>query len=406
MIPAVAAGALGMAATAGAARAATPSVSAPCAWAGETDQRDGNIGAPDLDAFYVMDAIPVSSGTRIRITGDFPLARYFSFHVYDQRGQPLGSLYDQQITADRGSQNPFRHPVRPGAGNRYTVYIVFDKAPRHRAPNTFYVDPAKVSGVAPLVYRIYVPRDPSEPSAGVPYPTVDVQSADGSSTLVEQPGCVTTPPPFGSALYEQFANADYPSFLPADDGAPATRVPTWTRSFGSALGNQQNAYLGAIISRRYGGLVVIHARMPTFPNTRAGVPPYAPRQVRYWSICTYDAQGEAGYGCAADYAASLRGGYVTYVISDPGVRPANATARNGVTWLPWGGNQASAQIVERNMLPSRSFAQAVQRITQTGRSADPRRVMGAYYPTAVYCAPATFAAGGWRACFRAARLIR
>ena len=384
--------------------AATPSVAAPCAWAGETDQRDGNIGAPDLDAFYVMNTMPVASGERVRITGDFPLARYFSFHVYDQQGRPLGSLYDQRIAADPGSQNPFRRRVAASAGDRYTVHIAFSPAPRRPAANTLYVDPARVHGAAPLVYRIYVPRNPGEPSGGVPYPTVQVQSADGSSTLLDEPGCVTTPPPFGSALYERLAAADYPTFLPADDGAPATRVPTWTRSFGSALANQQNAYLGAIISRRYGSLVVLHMRAPSFPDTRAGDPPFAPRQVRYWSICTYDSQGQAGYGCAADYAASLRGGYATYVISDPGVRPANAIARDGVTWLPWGGNQASAQIVERNMLPRPDFTHAIQRITRSGREADPRRVMGAYFPEAVYCRPEVFARGGWPACLHAAHL--
>jgi hypothetical protein len=127
---------------------------------------------------------------------------------------------------------------------------------------------------------------------------------------------------------------------------------------------------------------------------------YGRHQLRYWSFCTYDAQGEAGYGCAADYAASVRHGYVTYVISDPGARPRNATKKHGVTWLPWGGDQYSASIVERNMLPSRSFAHAVQRITQTGKTASAQRVMGAYYPSAAYCTTARFERGGWRACFK------
>jgi hypothetical protein len=118
--------------------------------------------------------------------------------------------------------------------------------------------------------------------------------------------------------------------------------------------------------------------------------------VRYWSLCTYDEQGEAGFACAADYRAAVRKGYVTYVISDPGARPPNATRRQGVTWLAWGGDQYAAQIVLRNMLPSGPFRYAVQRIAP---GADPRRVVGAYYPLAVYCSTATFAAGGWRACF-------
>ena len=150
--------------------------------------------------------------------------------------------------------------------------------------------------------------------------------------------------------------------------------------------------------------MVIHARAPSFPNNRAGQPVYGEHQLRYWSFCTYDAQGEAGYGCAADYAAAVRHGYVTYVISDPGARPANAVTRNGVTWLPWGGDQYSAQIVERNMLPGPHFRHAVQRITQTGAQSNPGKVMGPYYPAAAYCTTSRFDRGGWKACFQAAGL--
>ena len=56
------------------------------------------------------------------------------------------------------------------------------------------------------------------------------------------------------------------------------------------------------------------------------------------------------------------------------------------------------------MLPSPHFAHAIQRVTQTGRTSDPLRVLGPYYPRAVYCTTALFERGGWKACFRAAGL--
>jgi hypothetical protein len=60
------------------------------------------------------------------------------------------------------------------------------------------------------------------------------------------------------------------------------------------------------------------------------VPVYGHFQLRYWwSFYTYDSQGQAGYGCAADYAALVRHGYVTYVVSDPGARPRAALGRAG-----------------------------------------------------------------------------
>ncbi len=382
--------------------AAPPSASAPCAWAGESDQRDVNIGAPDLDAYYVADNLPVQTGERVQIRGEYPFARYFSFHVYnDQTQLAAATIYDRQIDPDPHSGNPFRRAVRPGSGDAYTAHIDFIPRPRHPARNTMYVNPKGLGPTAMLIYRIYVPTDPTSPSGSVSYPAVNIQSRQGTVT---QPGCATVTPRGGSAIYAAFANLDYPSFAPAQNVPGASRIPVWARSFGSKLGNRQNAYLWTTISRRYGRLVVVHARVATFPNNRLGQPVYGRHQLRYWSFCTYDAQGEAGYGCAADYAAAVRHGSVTYVVSDPDARPANARASDGVTWLPWGGDQYSAQVMERNMLPSPHFAHAIQRVTQSGPTSDPFRVLGPYYPRAVYCTTALFERGGWKACFRAAGL--
>jgi hypothetical protein len=117
--------------------------------------------------------------------------------------------------------------------------------------------------------------------------------------------------------------------------------------------------------------VVIHTDAPTFPNTNAGQPVYKPSDLRYWSFCTYAVDGEALVGCAADYHAAIVHHEITYVISDPEDRPANATSQDGVTWLPWGAEA-----------PSRSST----------------ATCGPYYPTAVYCSTATFEKGGWKTC--------
>jgi hypothetical protein len=83
------------------------------------------------------------------------------------------------------------------------------------------------------------------------------------------------------------------------------------------------------------------------------------------------------------------------VISDPVDRPANATAANGVTWLPWGGIFPNGVVIYRNMLPASTFTQAIQSITEQGT---PQAVMGLYFPSTAYCSKTTFEAGGWSAC--------
>jgi hypothetical protein len=122
---------------------------------------------------------------------------------------------------------------------------------------------------------------------------------------------------------------------------------------------------------------------------------YIKRQVRYWSFCENNKETTRVISCAADYHAAIKGGYYTYVISDPDARPANATASNGVTWLPWGGIFPSGYVVYRNLLPAATFAQAIQNV---GEASSPESVMGPYFPSAAYCSKATFEAGGWQAC--------
>ncbi len=60
----------------GAVRAQAATAAPGCSWSGE---RDVNVGAPDLDAFYYATGVTVQSGTQVVITGRYPTARYFSF---------------------------------------------------------------------------------------------------------------------------------------------------------------------------------------------------------------------------------------------------------------------------------------------------------------------------------------
>jgi hypothetical protein len=55
-------------------------------------------------------------GTKIVLAGRFPKARYFSFTLYDARGQPVASAYDAQIDPDRGSASPFRGAASAARG--------------------------------------------------------------------------------------------------------------------------------------------------------------------------------------------------------------------------------------------------------------------------------------------------
>jgi hypothetical protein len=371
-----------------------------CSWGLQSNPDVVNVEYPDLNAHYWGRPLFPQLGGRLVISGEYPRARYFSFHVYDEKLVPLDSIHDTQVAPDRGSSNPFLHRPKRGSADHYTLYVEFKAKPADPAPNTLYVGDTPQQTPTPegtLMYRVYVPNNPSDPAGGAPLPQVTWETEEGA-TIQHYGACAGNSIEIGGQLNEEIANSNWPEGVPAPAVPEATNPPRWGRAFGNELvgvwANQQVAYLKATISRQYGDVVVIHGKAPTFPNNRAGQPPYRKRQVRYWSICE-NSETTRVLACQADYQAAISGGYYTYVVSDPDKRPANATAANGVTWLPWGGTMASGQVIYRNMLSASSFAQAVQNVPE---GSSPQALMGPYFPQAIYCARATFEAGGWTAC--------
>jgi hypothetical protein len=368
-----------------------------CSWAGESDPRDVNEGAPDTNADYWYGALDGAAGNQIEITGAYPHARYFSFTLYNADQQALTSIYDQQIVPDARSYNPYLGPGARGEPSRYTLHVLFEDAPAHPAPNTLYAGPPTATNTAGfMILRIYLPV--GSVSGGVDFPQIKVLTASGATEL-DEGACSTTPPSFGAWYWQDQAQASAPS----DQSTPAdgtTSPPVWTKSFDNGFGNQQNSYLQVLVSHHWGELVVAHFRASTFPNTTAGEPVYGKHDLRYWSVCTYDSSGTAVFGCAADHQIPQTGGWVTLVVSDPGHRPRNATSADGVAWLPWSPNN-EIQIMERNMLPAAGFTGASQQIATPAQNPQAAQIMGTYYPTSAYCATATFERGGWQACLPA-----
>jgi hypothetical protein len=219
--------------------------------------------------------------------------------------------------------------------------------------------------------RVYTPIDPRSPQGSVPLPAVTSRTTTGQD-LTGGTACSNDLPQTGGKGTDAFNAASQPDPAPQRLGAE----PTWGKAFGNNaagfFGNQQNAYLTAGINRAYGSVVVIRGRAPRFPDTSHGQQPSRSDQVRYWSICQ-NSNSTRVNACAADYQTVVdKRGYFTFVVSDPAQRPANATARNGVTWLSWGAADSTGLLIYRNT------------------------VMGAYYPVARYCTKDAFEQHTWR----------
>src|SRR3954470_3968359 len=142
-----------------------------------------NVAYPDDSAAYYSGAYQLVPGTRIRIHGRFPHARYMSFNVYDAAQRPIDGLADVAIKPDAGSTNPFeRGADRTSERRDYTAFIDTGPKPEQRAPNTIYTGSGQngpnTSGT--FIYRVYIPDKGRDDTGGVGVPTVTVEPSSGA----------------------------------------------------------------------------------------------------------------------------------------------------------------------------------------------------------------------------------
>ena len=371
-----------------------------------------NVLFPDSSAQYWSAHYTAVPGTRIRINGIYPYARYTSWNVYDPALRPFTHKADVDLQPDPGSLNPFTpgaDRTTPVAQRHYTLFITFDPAD-HPGPNTIYVDPAQNQrGVFTL--RVYVPDKGRDVAGGVSLPQVtwEPTSSTGPPTIASP--CRDLEKPTTSTVTGAYAQQDGPDSGPP---FPGRNPPVWHKfvnlcqagrdlyfdnqlgdqipdtggsdpcaNFGSGgfLSNMDNAYVATPISRGLGKLLVLHGKAPTFADTypQATTMPGGV-QLRYWSFCQNDPFSQRYIGCLRDDQVKLdKDGSYTIVISRPADRPKSAK-----NWIPWG-PQTQGVLIYRHMLPDPGFAQAIQRISY----GDDRAGMGDYYPASRYLASAS-----------------
>jgi hypothetical protein len=382
-----------------------------------------NVLFPDSSAQYWSTRYVAVPGTRIRIDGIFPYARYSSWNVYDPVLRPFAKKSDFELQPDPGSANPFlpgADRTTPISERHYTLFITFDPAD-NPGPNTIFVDPAKnPAGV--LTLRVYVPDLGHDVTGGVGLPQVTWEPTSSSGPPSVTSPCRSLEKPSSSGLTDAYASQNGP---PSGPPYPGRNPPAWHRfvnvcqsgsdllfdnqfgdqipssgqspcgRFGSGgfLSNLDNAYLYSFISRGFGPIAVFHGRASTFANTYPDAPVMPSGvQVRYWSFCQNDPFDQRYVACRRDDQMAVDGsGNYTVVVSPPGSWPVAARNRcRGVTsWIPWG-PQPEGVMIYRQMLPDPSFAQAIKNVPYGSE----QQQMGPYYPSAGYF-------GDWRAVAKA-----
>lgn len=380
-------------------------VSSGCAWQVELTGGGGSL--TDAYASYWETTMTSVPGAEMTFQGSFPTARYMSFGLDDPNGEPPpapSQIYDAQLTPDSG-ENRFQ-VGQTGAGT-YTLHVVAGTAPATPAANTIYTGTTD-GGAFRLIYRIYDSNVPGDPTGGVGLPT-DTTSLNGvvqstgtacysptpsssSNALAKlSPDALAAPSPVSAKRSTQAVSANV---LPGHLARPYFVSPDTALS-SSTNRNLDAGYLGATIYPNVNDVVVIRIKAPTFPDTDTGQPPWqAGRQVRYWSMCTYLTPSNTIGSCVDDANAVTSGGYATFVIATAANQPTNATAANGVNYLPIPGVWDNT-VVYRQLVASPSFTQSIAAIKHPLL---PFLTMWGYTPTAAYCTVTTFEAVGATGC--------
>jgi len=373
-----------------------------------------NVAYPDDSAQYYTGNYQLIPGTRVRISGEFPHARYMSFNAYDLALRPLDGVSDVRIAPDAGSANPFLLGAdRTTTTKRsYTVFIEYGARPEHPAPNTLYVGAGQDGSpntTGTFIYRIYIPDKGRDDRGGVGLPTAQIEPTSSTGTPGTSP-CADVHKPTVGGINELLAAQALPD-TPSTTGA---NPPVWRKFVnlvssvainvtgepdpggvdfdtlggnGGFLSNLDNAYVSAPMNRAFGPIVVTRVRAPTVPDTRPPADRMPGGQLRYWSMCENDPPTQRFVACINDDRAVIdRDGFATFVMSVPGTRPPKATRECGVNWMPWGPNQRSV-VIYRNMLPDPAFTHSIQ-----GAKVDKEAAtMGDHLPASrYYASPAEY----------------
>ncbi|MCG8672949.1 MAG: hypothetical protein MI867_26380 [Pseudomonadales bacterium] len=295
----------------------------------------------------------------LKLTGEFPFARYFSVNLYDfVAASPVAAIADHEIIPDQDHINPyvpgnFRH-----SDNRsYTLYVVKEGSDFVTPKDANVVEiPSHIENVA-LMVRVYRPDRGINDQGGVALPTVEALKADGSAGL-----CPTT------GLNLKLLADKIPLLVFAKD-----LIQTWNvgkdylgkRLDGSRISdaglfpNQHNRYIVTPLDHfPFNKAAVVTFTPPTFEDTYEGADSFeGQKDVRYWSLCVGGLGFTSTIDCLVDDEVKRNeDGTVTVVVGNLSIKAM--TEKAGLNYLRWG-FAYKPLLIHRHMLASENFPERI-----------------------------------------------
>ncbi len=327
-----------------------------------------------------------------RLQGQFPYARYMSFHGYDaDKGDYFTSIKDTEILPDSGSANPFlTHTDRNSPNRNYTVWITPEGAtlPQTQKHPNVMIMPGPVKG-APFLLRVYRPDEGRNILGGVPLPQVHSFHAQTGEPLKN-----CSPLKFRVPNKKNRENS-----LHAKKMKALRKDIRHYRVHSGKSGNYPNqhiTYLHTALSTDFGEIAIIKWKVPSTPDTKNGGSRFThDEDLRYWSMCLGGMNATNSSDCIIDDQARVDDeGYAVLAIGPDDDELRKLAEAKNINYMQWGIHRHPTTIL-RHMDGEKDFKYAAKHasvfeIDQPPELHGAERTIGVYSPSGYYCSEAKF----------------
>ena len=299
--------------------------------------------------------------TGLRITGDFPDARYMSFNIYSTRtGTSLGALTDYQIRTRAGNVNPFVAGSDAQAQQRQYVINVQPTSdatdaeqtpPGSDAPeNLLTFNPSELKdGLLTIIIRYYVPQGERGRER--------LPKIEAYSMLDNQSVPLPAAYPQRMELNEPILRKRLAKIFQTVSG---DELRFYHAAGGGQFNNADNVYLISGVENVDGrdNVIILKVRPPAYPRTNEEFDKTA---VRYWSFNQGNPDTSTPYGMKDEEFRRASDGFVYIVMGDDEVVRARAE-HGGYNYMQWKANKEQAVILYRNMLTTPQYRGSFVRV--------------------------------------------
>jgi len=339
-----------------------------------------SLALPDYFSIYLSYTLDTTThpGLGLRISGNFPFARYMSVNIYGARtGTSLGALTDYQIMTRHPNINPFVAGNTESELNREYVFNVerqSDPASEQTGParqNLLTYDPEDLLNPAipeqklallTVIIRYYVPKLSEDGHyGGVDAPKVQVYKLPDGIPEDAPPGYPTQMDVNKSTFQTRLA----PIFTTA---GPDNRLRFYHAAGSGQFNNADNIYLicAALNVDGINNCVILKLKPPSFPLTHDE---FDKTQVRYWSFNQGNPDTSTPLGIKDQDLKLATDGFV-YLVMGPNSLSGKA-AQNGYNYMPWKADKQQAVILYRNMLTIPQYRGSIAKVPELPPAADP-----------------------------------